>query len=302
MYSPVVASDDRDHRATLVTTSQLPGPPRAEAGSACLVVIYGPELGKRIPLGQQPIECGRAIQTDIPLDDDAVSRRHARIAWTGSGYQVRDLGSTNGTYVNDQPVQEQTLRDGDQIKIGRSIFKFIFGGNIELSYHEEIYRLMTFDGLTRIYNKRSFDEALEREVSRSRRYQRYLSLVVFDIDHFKKINDTRGHLAGDAVLRQMSALVSANVRREDMLARVGGEEFAVLVPEVAMEGARILAEKIRALVERSSFKFEDQPIPVTASFGVACLEPNMRLSAAELFHAADERLYAAKNAGRNRVM
>jgi diguanylate cyclase (GGDEF)-like protein len=298
-----VASDDPDHRATIVTTlSQLPGPVQPDVGSACLVVIYGAELGKRIPLGQQPIECGRAIQTDIPLDDDAVSRRHARFAWTGSAYVVRDLGSTNGTLVNDQAVQERPLRDGDQVKIGRTIFKFIFGGNIELSYHEEIYRLMTIDGLTRVYNKRSFDEALEREVSRSRRYHRYLSLLLFDIDHFKKINDSRGHLAGDAILRQLADLVSTNVRREDMIARVGGEEFALLVPEVAAEGARIVAEKLRAVIERATFKFEDQPIPVTASFGVACLPPNGTATAAELYQAADERLYEAKNTGRNRVM
>ena len=296
-------SDDRDIRATIVTTaSQLPTAASTDAGTACLVVIYGAELGKRIPLGQMPLECGRSIQTDVPLDDEAVSRRHARIAWTGSAYMVRDLGSTNGTYVNDSVVQEKTLRDGDQIKIGRTIFKFIYGGNIELSYHEEIYRLMTFDGLTQVFNKRSFDEALEREVSRSRRYQRTLSLILFDIDHFKKINDGRGHLAGDAVLRQLAGLVASNIRREDILARVGGEEFALLIPEVPVEGARTVAEKIRALVERTQFRFEENAIPVTSSFGVATLVPATQSSPSDFYQAADERLYLAKNSGRNRVM
>jgi diguanylate cyclase (GGDEF)-like protein len=298
-----VGNDDRDHRATIVTTaSALPLAPRpSEPGTACLVVIYGAELGKRIPLGANAIECGRAMNTDIPLDDDAVSRRHARVAWTGSSYIVSDLGSTNGTYVNDVTVREKTLKDGDQIKIGRSIFKFIYGGNIELSYHEEIYRLMTVDGLTQVQNKRSFEGALEREVSRSQRYQRPLSLVIFDIDHFKKVNDERGHLAGDAVLRQLAALVAANIRREDLLARVGGEEFALLAPEISIEGARIAAEKIRAVIERTPCRFEEQEIRITSSFGVACYPPDSKMTPKELYGAADQRLYVAKNSGRNRV-
>jgi diguanylate cyclase (GGDEF)-like protein len=305
MYCPIdVSNDDRDHRSTIVTTaSALPPALRsAEPGTACLVVIYGNELGKRIPLGGDAIECGRSMQTDIPLDDDAVSRRHARIAWTGSNYIVSDLGSTNGTYVNDTTVREKSLHDGDQIKIGRTIFKFIYGGNIELSYHEEIYRLMTFDGLTQIHNKRSFENSLEREVSRSHRYKRELSLVLFDIDHFKRINDTRGHLAGDAVLRQMAALVSGNIRREDIYARVGGEEFALITPEIQLEGARMVAEKLRGLVERTPCKFEDQQIRITSSFGVSTLALDGKMAPIELYNAADQRLYAAKNGGRNRVM
>jgi diguanylate cyclase len=297
-----VAEEDTESRATIITTaSQIPAAAAPDPTTACLVVIYGGELGKRIPLGTQPLECGRALDTGLPLDDDAASRRHARFAWTGSGFVVRDLESTNGTWVNDDSVVERILRDGDQIKVGRTIFKFIYGGNIELSYHEEIYRLMTFDGLTRVFNKRSFDEALQREVSRSQRYQRHLSLVLFDIDHFKRINDTRGHLAGDAVLRQLASLVLANVRREDIFARVGGEEFALLLPEVAGDGARTVAEKIRALVQRSTFRFEEQPIPVTASFGVASFEPDSSLAPADLYRIADERLYQAKGGGRNRV-
>lgn len=295
-------TDPRDTLETIV--SQLPSVVRtSEPGAAYLVVIYGAELGRRIPLGAADIECGRVMQTDIPLDDDAVSRKHARFAWTGSSYIVRDLGSTNGTFVNDVNVRERTLVDGDQIKIGRTIFKFIFGGNVELAYHEEIYRLMTFDGLTQTHNKRSFDTMLEREVSRGVRYKRPLALVMFDIDHFKHVNDGLGHLAGDAVLRQLAALIAANVRREDMLARVGGEEFALLLPEIALAAAGSVAEKLRALVERSSFRFEEKPITLTTSFGVAALPPDgAAITPVELYQAADERLYRAKNGGRNRVV
>jgi diguanylate cyclase (GGDEF)-like protein len=295
--------EDDHQRVTLHTTTpvlQNTGP-AIDPTTACLVVIYGAELGKRIPLGTGETECGRSDKTGIPLDDDAVSRRHARFAWTGSAFIVTDLGSTNGTFVNDTSVRERSLRDGDQVKIGHTIFKFICGGNIELSYHEEIYRLMTFDGLTQIHNKRAFETALEREVSRAHRYQRPLSLVLFDIDHFKRINDEIGHLAGDAVLRQLASLISANVRREDLAARVGGEEFALLVPELTAEQARITAEKLRALVARTPCKFDDQAIPITASFGVAQLGAEPPMDGKELYRVADERLYEAKRGGRNRV-
>ena len=296
-------SDRRETLETIVTsTAALQEVISADPSEACLVVIYGGDLGKRIPLGRTPIECGRGLGCDVPLDDDAASRRHARFAWTGSSYVVTDLGSTNGTLVNDLTVREKTLRDSDQVKIGHTIFKFICGGNIELSYHEEIYRLMTFDGLTQIHNKRSFEVTLDREVSRSQRYQRPLSLMLFDIDHFKKINDRLGHLAGDAVLRQVAALVQGNVRREDTLARVGGEEFALLTPEIEADSARGIAEKLRGLVARTPCYFEDHRIDLTSSFGVAALEIGGPMGPKDLYRAADERLYRAKGAGRNRVM
>ena len=295
-------SEPRDTLETIV--SSLPSAVRlSEPGLAYLVVIYGTDLGRRIPLGAADVECGRVMQTDIPLDDDAVSRKHARFAWTGNSYIVRDMGSTNGTFVNDVNVRERTLVDGDQIKIGRTIFKFIFGGNVELAYHEAIYNLMTIDGLTETHNKRSFEATLEREVARGVRYKRPLALVMFDIDHFKNVNDGMGHLAGDAVLRQLAALVAPNVRREDTLARVGGEEFALLIPEIELDAAAAVAEKLRGLVERGSFRFEDKPIAITTSFGVAALRiEGVPMTAAELYQAADEQLYRAKNGGRNRVM
>jgi diguanylate cyclase (GGDEF)-like protein len=300
-----VADKEYDPRATLHTATAVAGPmsiPKMDPQSGCLVIIYGADLGKRIPLGEGELECGRSMQTGIPLDDDAVSRRHARFAWTGSSFIVSDLGSTNGTYVNDASVRERTLQDGDQVKIGHTIFKFIYGGNVELSYHEEIYRLMTFDGLTQIHNKRAFETSIEREVSRSQRYRRPLSLVLFDIDHFKRINDSCGHLAGDAVLRQLASLVSANIRREDIVARVGGEEFALIAPEIGAEPARLLAEKLRSTIERTPCHFEEKDIPITSSFGVSEMRPDQPpMAPKELYRLADERLYAAKKGGRNRV-
>jgi diguanylate cyclase (GGDEF)-like protein len=273
----------------------------ARPGEACVIVIYGPELGKRIKLGTAPFRIGRSPSSDLPIDQESVSRNHARITFDGSDHYVQDLKSTNGTFVNDMAVREQQLGDGDQIRIGRSILKFMTGENVETHYHEEIYRLMTVDGLTQAYNRRFFNEAIEREFNRSKRYQRALSLVVFDIDHFKRVNDTHGHLAGDGLLRQIAGAVKVRLRREDLFARVGGEEFAVLLPEIAVEGARITAEKIRGIVECTSFRHETKPIPCTVSLGVAALQ-GQETSANDLYRTADAYLYSAKQAGRNRVM
>jgi two-component system, cell cycle response regulator len=167
-------------------------------------------------------------------------------------------------------------------------------------YHEEIYRLMTVDGLTQVYNRRYFNEALEREFNRSKRYDRALSLVAFDIDHFKRVNDTHGHLAGDNLLRQIVAAVKPRLRREDIFARTGGEEFGILVPEIPLEGARATAEKVRRIVESTPLKVDQDVVPVTISLGCAMLGPE-DTSPEELYRRADEQLYQAKQGGRNRV-
>lgn len=295
-------SDRPTKTKTVVTVIQPPSSTAPQSGSsaACLVIIYGADLGRRVVLDGNPLEIGRSVKCDLPIDQESVSRKHARLSFDGNRYKLTDLGSTNGSYVNDELCTERYLKDGDQLKIGRTILKFMTGDNIETAYHEEIYRLMTFDGLTQVHNKRHFHETLDREVSRSSRYERPMSLVVFDIDHFKRVNDTHGHLAGDALLRQLASLVRGRIRREDLFARVGGEEFAVLLPEIDMEGARQFAEKIRKLVELQQFHFEDVNIGVTLSLGIAELRPPYN-TGEMLYKAADAALYAAKQGGRNRV-
>lgn len=268
---------------------------------AALVVIYGLDLGRKFDLTREETLIGRSSKADIQIDQEAVSRNHARITNTTKGVRIEDLGSTNGTFVNDDVASGgRSLQNGDLVKIGRTIFKFIAGGNIEAAYHDEIYRLTTMDGLTQIYNRRYFDEQLDREISRSRRYERVLSLVMLDLDHFKEVNDTYGHLAGDSVLKQLASTVRTRIRREDVFARYGGEEFALLLPEINLAGARQLAEKVRKLVERQRFEFDKQVIPVTLSVGVSTLEPHHR-EPSELVRAADEHLFEAKSQGRNRV-
>lgn len=282
---------------------------------ACLVVINGLDLGRKYELNQNSLMIGRSSKTDIQIDQESISRNHALLLNDGSRFLVRDLGSTNGTYVNDRQIQEHTLLDGDQIRVGRTIFKFLMGSNIESAYHEEIYRLTTQDSLTQIYNKRYFLENLEREMSRSLRYGRNLGLVIFDIDFFKRINDTYGHLTGDFVLRQVAGRIKDSIRRDDIFARYGGEEFVILLPELAKPQVAQTAEKIRQIVHRDPFRFDNTLIPVTISLGLADLNEYMsRLSqnAAErervepnpmgLIKLADDRLLEAKRRGRNRVV
>ncbi|OJT18425.1 GGDEF domain-containing protein [Archangium sp. Cb G35] len=287
-------------RVTKISSiKELATPVEAEC---CIVQIHGPELGKKYALQETEFTIGREEGNHIVVDLDNVSRRHAMIIRKQGRMLVKDLGSTNGTYLNDQEVtQETALRSGDLIKVGGSIFKFLTGDNVELQYHETIYTLTIVDGLTGVNNKRYFLEYLEREMGRCHRYGRPLTLMMFDIDFFKKINDVHGHLAGDYVLRELAQTIKRMVRKEQCFARYGGEEFSLVVPEDGLEKARIFAEKIRQTIEKKQFVFENQEIPVTLSLGVADMTPDM-VEPLQFIKVADANLYKAKKTGRNRVV
>jgi two-component system, cell cycle response regulator len=287
--------------STVLTNLVAERPSEPQSEHACLVVIFGAEIGRRIELTGDELVIGRSRSAELQLDIDNVSRTHASLRRTTRGWMLRDLDSTNGTYVNDEPIRDHALRDGDQIRIGRSMLKFLTSNNVEAQYHEEIYRLMTLDGLTQIYNRRYFEEALEREFTRSRRYGHPFALAIFDLDNFKRINDRHGHLAGDAVLQRVATLVQNHVRTNDLVARIGGEEFALLLPETTRTGGSALAEKLRRIIAGERFRYESHVIPVTVSFGVSEFTPDMERSDT-LMKRADERLYEAKNGGRNRVV
>jgi diguanylate cyclase (GGDEF)-like protein len=272
------------------------------AGHDGVVVIYAPgsnQLGKRFPLAGGPVRIGRGDENDVVLHSDSVSRRHAHIETRAGKYHVVDAHSTNGTYVNDDLVQDRHLRRGDQIKIGDTILKFLSGADLESQYHETIYRMTIVDGLTGIHNKRYFVEQLDRELSRATRHGRPLTLVICDIDHFKRVNDEFGHLAGDHVLKEAAQLLRSRIRPDDVIARYGGEEIAIILPETDLAGGVRIAEDLRKMIAAEIFVFEDDDIDVTISCGVAQLDPKWRSH--EFVRAADQRLYDAKRAGRNRV-
>jgi diguanylate cyclase (GGDEF)-like protein len=268
---------------------------------SCLVQIHGPNLGKRYVLDEEELSIGRDDNNHIVVDLDNISRNHAKISARHGRFYVSDLGSTNGTYLNDEEVTEEVpLRSGDFVKVGGAIFKFLSGGNIETLYHEEIYQLTIVDGLTQTSNKRYFSEFLDREMGRCHRYARELSLILFDIDHFKRVNDDTGHIAGDFVLRELAQRIKQRVRREECFARYGGEEFALAMPETGLEKARQFAEKLRRIVADQAFMFEGRQIQITISLGVAGMTRELS-EPEEFIKAADANLYEAKKAGRNRV-
>jgi two-component system cell cycle response regulator len=294
---------DYDEKTRVTQVVQQP-PPDDSPSNDCLVVIYTAEpglLGKRFVLDKSPTRLGRGAESQIVLEGDSVSRRHAHLERRAGAWYVVDDGSTNGTYVNEEQIsREQLLVNGDRIKVGPSILKFLSGADAEAKYHEEIYRMTIVDGLTQIHNKRALFEALEKELMRARRYERDLSLLMFDIDFFKRINDQYGHLAGDHVLRELARIVQERIRREEVFARYGGEELVILLPETPLPGAAALAESLRARVANHAFVFQGERIPVTVSIGTALLGENDKV-ASDLIQRADEKLYEAKRGGRNRV-
>ena len=271
---------------------------------ACVVHIYptGPGMGARYALTDSPMVLGRGNDCDVRINDHSVSRRHARIQPGADGFYAVDLQSTNGTFVNDLPASICKLKDGDYLRVGNCIYRFLAGGNVEAEYHEEIYRLTIIDALTDIHNKRYLLEFLDRELSRSARYGRPLALILFDLDRFKSINEDLGHLGGDFTLREVAGCVKGHVRKEELFARYGGEEFAVVLPETNLEGGVAVAERIRAQVEQRCFQYEGKAFPVTVSVGVAATTGETTLTPNELIDLADEKLFQAKRQGRNRVV
>jgi diguanylate cyclase (GGDEF)-like protein len=274
-------------------------------GQSCLVVLHAPvdtELGRRYALDKDVMTIGRGRDNDIVLPSDCVSRQHARIERRGEAMYIVDLASTNGTFINEErkPIRERRLARGDQLRVGDRIFKHLTGADIELQYHDIIFRMAVTDGLTNLANRKQLDTILNDEIPRARRYGRDLSVLMLDVDHFKNINDTFGHLAGDCVLSALASMLQKRLRPNDKLGRYGGEEFCAILPETALASATHIAEDLRVLVASHPFVADEKVIEVTISAGVATLEDGMERT--DLYKRADEKLYAAKRAGRNRVM
>lgn len=296
----------REPAATLIDTAPAcPEPPRSALGrQACLVMIYptGPGAGTRHLLEHRTVLLGRGEDCEIPVHDCTTSRKHCRIEHHKDVYRVVDLRSTNGTYVNDFKVLDSPLKDGDYIRVGNHIYRFLAGGNIEADYHQELYRLTIFDALTGIHNRRFLLDFLDREVARSVRHGRCLALLLIDVDRFGAINAELGHLGGDVILRELAQRLGKNVNDGDLVARYGGEEFIVTAVETSPAAAECLAERLRRQVEDAPFGFDGVDCRVTISLGVATITDREKMTVTELIQLADQKLYRAKQGGRNQVV
>lgn len=271
---------------------------------AYLIVLSGPEVGKMFRLDDSEMILGRAQSNALRINDVGVSRRHARLVSDGPGVFLEDMGSANGTFLNgDRLKQRLQLRDGDKITLGSTtILKFTYHDKFEESFQKQMFDAALRDSLTGAYNKKYFLDHLGSEFAFAARHASSLSLVMFDVDHFKRVNDNYGHLAGDAVLIELARLAANSVRSEDLFARYGGEEFAIICRGIGMGQAAHLGERLRNIVEQTEFSHSGQVMPVTISVGVAGFPEIPVGSAEDLIQAADTALYAAKKSGRNRVM
>ena len=303
--------DDLDDTSTLERTATLRGDgqtlaqeiQRAKEQEACLIIIRGKLQGHRFFLTRDEMIIGRDPAAEIYVTDEGISRRHAKVSRRNGAVLLSDLGSANGTYVNDRRVADADvpLTKEDMLRIGNSILKFLPAGELEIVFYGNLGAAAHTDALTRIYNKGYLLEALDAEWKRARALHTDLSLIFFDLDHFKQVNDSFGHDAGDYVLREMTRVIRSQfIEPRDIFARYGGEEFAILLPGASGGAALGLAERIRAAVEAHPFDYEGQRLYVTCSLGVASLGERIA-SATSLLKAADIAGYASKRNGRNRV-
>jgi two-component system, cell cycle response regulator len=276
----------------------------ARKSKPCLVIYLGKPLGKRLLLNPKPQTIGRSSECEIPVSDGSLSKKHAQVFKKGAGqYYIKDLGSTNGTFVNDRkllPGKAIEMKDGDFVKLGNIIFKFIAKGKIENVFHKDILTLATRDDLTGIPNRKSIMAALEEETYKAGVTKQPLSLIIFDLDNFKSVNDSFGHAAGDLVLKEAAKVAQGVIRDQDYVGRIGGDEFLVVLRNTSPANACIIGERIRSGIEKHSFGYDGKEISVTLSVGVACFDESIQ-SIEDFLRRADEAQYAAKKNGGNQV-
>ncbi|NVB81910.1 MAG: diguanylate cyclase [Kofleriaceae bacterium] len=269
----------------------------------CLTVLTGGASGQLFKVMKGTAVIGRAPSVEVKLEDDGISRSHARLRAETNRAWLEDMGSRNGTFVNGTKITSATeLREGDKIQVGRTtVLRFGFHDDLDESFHENLMSSALRDGLTKLFNKRYLMDRLDSELKFAQRHQTALTLLMLDLDHFKKINDTNGHLAGDMLLSTVATALLRAVRNEDVVARFGGEEIAIVLRAIGVEAAAHMAERLRKVVEQAEVEIDGKKLRATASIGVAGYPSTPAKSVEELIEAADKALYRAKADGRNRV-
>ncbi len=269
----------------------------------CLTVLTGACTGTIYKLAQGSHIIGRKENTELRITDDGISRSHAKVRCEGDLVFVEDMGSRNGTYVNGRLINEATpLHDGDKLQVGRTtVIRYALNDELDESFADNLLSSALRDPLTKLFNKRYLMDRLDSELKFAHRHETAVSILMLDLDHFKRINDSYGHLAGDAVLLHLAQILVKAVRNEDVVARFGGEEIVIILRSISLELAVTLGERLRRTVEKQVVAHQDRAIEVTVSIGVAGFPSTRADTVDQLLDAADKALYRAKHAGRNNV-
>ncbi len=295
-------TEEFDDEATSIVTLEVDDM-SDERNQAYFIVLAGSAVGEMYKLEGTELVLGRASDTEIRIIDEGVSRHHCKVSALPTGdILIQDLNSRNGTFVNNKKIRSHILEDGDKIRMGSTtILKFTYNDDLEETFQRQMYEAALRDGLTKAFNKKYFQDRLLSEFAYSERHHTPLSLIMMDIDFFKKFNDTYGHLAGDHILQALAQRIESSIRTEDVFARYGGEEFIVICRGIPLTHGAILAERLRTVVANTPFRWESKALAVTISIGVAGLPDSRIREPKDLVAAADQALYEAKEAGRNRV-
>jgi diguanylate cyclase (GGDEF)-like protein len=294
--------DDDGERTAIVRLADVLGRTQ-ERNRHLMTRVRGNNIGQVITLKQAPCNIGRYSDSEIWLRDDGVSRRHARIFPEGDGFVLQDLDSANGTFVEGRLIKLHRLNDGELIQLGPvAAFRYSITDEDQEALLRRLYATSVTDSLTGAHNREHFDTQIEVELSYRRRHDTHLSIVLFDLDHFKQINDTYGHPAGDEVLKAVASSARTQLRTEDVFARYGGEEFAIILRGIDIKGARAMADRLRLTVAELRVPHDGRELRVTLSGGCAAASELETASHTALLGLADRRLYAAKKAGRNRIV
>ncbi len=295
-----------DDNATLVITdihaALQSADKEASEKPACFLVVGGDLNGTIFDLPDGETIVGRSPECSIPLEFQGISRKHFKVLVRNENCEIEDLGSSNGTFLNNQKLEGNAkVSKGDVIKLGSIALKYLPKGDTERLTYDKLHEEANTDGLTKCYNKMYFNNKLDLEVKKSKVTGSPLSLIIFDLDHFKKLNDNFGHDAGDYVLKEKATLLRENgIRKGDTFARYGGEEFVVLLPNTNLKQAFEIAERLRKLVASHEFMYDNKRLPVTASIGVADYRQGVE-TGTDLFKRADSAVYKSKEGGRNQV-
>jgi diguanylate cyclase (GGDEF)-like protein len=302
---PNLDNFDYEHTATRQTDTNVSphASTRRTPARPVLTIVEGADAGRVVPIEKTEVIIGRGADCGVVLPDTGVSRRHARVVVREHDFLLEDLQSKNGTFVDGATVTSRSLAVGDVFHVGPNVkIRLSMMDQSEERLARQLYDSSMRDALTGVFNRRYYVQRLVVEVAYAARHRTALSVVMVDLDHFKKVNDTFGHIAGDRLLQAVARAVASSLRSEDVLARVGGEEFALLLRATDQREAKIVAERVRAAVAATSVAIGQQTVSTTVSGGVASTSDIEGPPTHEaLLALADDRLYAAKAAGRNVV-